>query len=170
MKIISGGQTGVDRAALDVAIQLGLPHGGWCPAGRRAEDGKISPHYYLHETPSADYIQRTKLNIQSAHATLVLTPIEPSTGTLRTIELATELKKPCGVFRIGKKLDDWNPEVFTHWRAKYLNVDPSEHDKLILNIAGPRESKCPGVYALAKDWLFVALQLPVPSNILRVSF
>src|SRR3990167_717761 len=71
-KIISGGQTGVDRAALDVSIKMGIPHGGWCPRGRAAEDGIIAEHYNLIETNSGDPSERTKLNIQDSDGTLIL--------------------------------------------------------------------------------------------------
>lgn len=72
LRVISGGQTGVDRAALDVALELGLPCGGWCPAGRRAEDGPIPARYPLTETAGADYVERTRRNVVEADATLVL--------------------------------------------------------------------------------------------------
>ena len=72
-RVVSGGQTGVDRAALDVAIALGFAHGGWCPAGRLAEDGPIDARYPLRETPSADPSQRTEWNVRDSDATLVLT-------------------------------------------------------------------------------------------------
>jgi hypothetical protein len=71
-KIISGGQTGVDRAALDAAIELGIPHGGHCPRGRRAEDGRIPDRYQLTETDSAQYRVRTERNVLDADATLIL--------------------------------------------------------------------------------------------------
>jgi hypothetical protein len=71
-RIISGGQTGVDRGALDAAIELGLPHGGWCPLGRRSEDGPIAAHYCLRETDSPDYPDRTERNVREGDATLIL--------------------------------------------------------------------------------------------------
>lgn len=80
LKIISGGQTGVDRAALDVALELGLPCGGWCPRGRRAEDGVIAERYPLTETRSARYAVRTVRNVRAADGTLVLTRGQPSGG------------------------------------------------------------------------------------------
>ena len=85
MKIISGGQTGVDRAALDVAIHQGLPHGGWCPSGRRAEDGSIDAIYTLQETASRDYPCRTKWNVRDSDATLILYLGVPEGGTAYTI-------------------------------------------------------------------------------------
>ena len=72
MEIVSGGQTGVDRAALDAALALGMRCGGWCPAGRWAEDGPIDPRYPLRETPSGDPAQRTEWNVRDSDATLIL--------------------------------------------------------------------------------------------------
>src|SRR5437870_6380616 len=94
-KIISGGQTGVDRAALDVALELGLPCGGWCPKGRRAEDGPIPARYPLAETPWSGYPQRTLWNVRDSDGTLILVDGEPDRGTQLTIELAKRKKKLC---------------------------------------------------------------------------
>ena len=94
LKVVSGGQTGVDRAALDAARALGLPSGGWCPRGRKAEDGAIPTEYPLRETPGDDYAQRTEWNVRDASATLVLTRGQPSPGTALTIELARRLERP----------------------------------------------------------------------------
>src|SRR5215207_7650617 len=93
--IISGGQTGADRAALDVAIAHGLSHGGWCPRQRRAEDGVIPPEYLLRETPSSHYSQRTKWNVRDSDATVVFSIKARLTGGTRlTFELARQLGKP----------------------------------------------------------------------------
>src|SRR6266571_9073801 len=80
-KIVSGGQTGVDRAALDVALELGIPCGGWCPRGRRAEDGIIPERYPLIETPTTAYPQRTERNVRDSDGTLVLTVGRADGGT-----------------------------------------------------------------------------------------
>src|SRR3954465_11888189 len=95
ISIISGGQTGADRAALDFAIAHGLPHGGWCPRGRRAEDGAIPPQYLLEETTQTHYAQRTRRNIRESDATLIFS-IRPVVkgGTRLTMELARHLEKP----------------------------------------------------------------------------
>ncbi|MCX7173435.1 MAG: putative molybdenum carrier protein [Proteobacteria bacterium] len=85
-KIVSGGQTGVDRAALDWAVQQGIPHGGWCPKGRIAEDGAIDSRYELQETNSAKYPQRTKQNIIDSDGTLILNSGELDGGSLETRE------------------------------------------------------------------------------------
>ena len=79
LKIISGGQTGVDRAALDTAIKLDLPHGGWVPRGRKTEDGRLPDHYTVQELASSDYRERTERNVREADGTLIIAP-EPLTG------------------------------------------------------------------------------------------
>src|SRR6516225_901027 len=95
IKIISGGQTGVDRAALDFAIRHGLEHGGWCPKGRKAEDGAIPRRYHLQETDSPEYAERTVKNILAADATLIIVREEPLTGgTALTFELAEKHGRP----------------------------------------------------------------------------
>lgn len=94
-KIISGGQTGVDRAGLDVAIALGIPHGGWCPKGRKAEDGTIPAIYQIQETPKTNYKQRTGWNVRDSDGTLILTLGEPTGGTAATIKLAAAHGKHC---------------------------------------------------------------------------
>ena len=93
-KIVSGGQTGVDRAALDVAMSLGIPCGGWCPKGRKAEDGRIPDRYPLRETDSASYRKRTILNVADSDGTLILAVGELRGGTLATKRAASELRKP----------------------------------------------------------------------------
>ena len=86
-KIISGGQTGVDRAALDWAMKYGIQHGGWCPAGRRAEDGAIPERYSLQETPARQYQQRTRWNVRDSDATLIISlSTELTAGSLATEE------------------------------------------------------------------------------------
>ncbi len=93
--IVSGGQTGVDRAALDVAVSLGLARGGWCPHGRRAEDGRVPDRYPLAETPSPVSLQRTLWNVRDADATLILAAGRLRGGTLLTFRFARRLGKPC---------------------------------------------------------------------------
>ncbi|MBI3312342.1 MAG: putative molybdenum carrier protein [Candidatus Omnitrophica bacterium] len=134
-KIVSGGQTGVDRAALDVALALGLPCGGWCPKGRKAEDGILSSGYPLRETPSEDYAQRTTWNVRDSDGTLILTQGEPTGGTAQTIEDAARLQKPYLVVDLGRP----DGASLAHAWAQSRRIR-------ILNVAGPRESKCPGMY------------------------
>ncbi len=145
LKIISGGQTGVDRAALDAAIALGLPHGGWCPKGRRSENGRIPRKYRLKETPSANYPARTARNVRDSDATLVLIRGEPKGGTAFTIFLARQHGMPHLVVRVGgtgstAKIRRW-------FGANKIRV---------LNVAGPRESQKRGIYEQALTVLHLA--------------
>lgn len=142
MKIVSGGQTGVDRAALDAAIALGLEHGGWCPRGRRAEDGTIPSTYPLKETPTNAYAQRTEWNVRDSDATLVLAWRQPSGGTALTIELAGRYRKPCLVVDLDAQPD---PGPIVDWI--------STENVRTLNVAGPRESQHAGLHDLARDFL-----------------
>ncbi len=146
LRVISGGQTGVDRAALDVALELGLPCGGWCPAGRRAEDGPIPARYPLTETASADYGERTRRNVAEADATLVLCHGGLNGGTLLTVEAALELDKPCLVIDLRRP---WQPSQVQSWLHACAVTT--------VNLAGPRETGTPGVHALASDFLRAVL-------------
>ena len=146
MKIVSGGQTGVDRAALDVALARGMECGGWCPAGRWAEDGPIPARYPLVETPSEDPAQRTGWNVRDSDGTLVLTGDGPSPGTELALEAARRLGRPVYLWAATSPPDAGS---FRRW----LQV----HDIGTLNVAGPRESESPGVYSAAKAYLAAVL-------------
>jgi hypothetical protein len=147
-KIISGGQTGVDRAALDVAMELGIEAGGWCPAGRWAEDGAIDSRYPLQETEEADTAVRTRRNVEEADATLVLSfDAELSGGTLFTVLCAEKLEKPFRVITI-------NPlSTNTGYRMEEIRQWSQQNDVRVLNVAGPRESEQPGIYAASQQFL-----------------
>lgn len=152
-KITSGGQTGVDRAALDVAQGLRLPCGGWCPKGRKAEDGLIASRYPLIETPSDEYAQRTEWNVRDADGTLVLTWGPPSEGTGYTLQVARRLKKPLLVVDLLQEPQE--SEVWA-WMAS--------HNIWTLNVAGPRESTCPGIYEQACIFLRKAFSFYVSGS------
>lgn len=142
-KIISGGQTGVDRAALDLAMETGLSCGGWCPKGRKAEDGPIDARYPLKETESAKYSVRTEKNVRESDGTLVLTGCgPPGAGTTLTIRFAQRLKKPFLVLVLSEAIDY---ESVKRW-IEAQNIKA-------LNIAGPRESDEPGIYSRALKFL-----------------
>ncbi len=141
-KIVSGGQSGVDRAALDVALSLEIPCGGWCPRDRYAEDGRIAERYPLAETPSGETAQRTEWNVRDSDGTLVLTRGEPSGGTAFTIRCAKALGRPILVVDFALARD---PEAALSW-VRRNRIE-------ILNVAGPRESKCPGIYGEASAFL-----------------
>jgi hypothetical protein len=141
-KIVSGGQTGVDRAALDAALELDLPCGGWCPQGRRAEDGPIPDRYPLRETPWWGYPQRTEWNVRDSNGTLILTFDQPEGGTALTVELARKHRRPCLVVRLD---GSESVEAVRQWVRG--------NDVRVLNVAGPRESTDPGIHARASAFL-----------------
>jgi predicted Rossmann fold nucleotide-binding protein DprA/Smf involved in DNA uptake len=147
LKIVSGGQTGVDRAALDVALRLGIPCGGWCPRGRRAEDGPIPSRYPLAETPTARYPQRTAWNVRDSDGTLVLHAGRPQGGTALTLELLARQRKPMLQVDLDAGPD---PRELTRWMAAGAIR--------VLNVAGPRESESPGIGGRAARYLEAAFQ------------
>ena len=142
MKIISGGQAGVDRAALDVALELGIPCGGWCPQGRRAEDGMIANKYPLEQTPLVQYQQRTEWNARDSDGTLILTIGKPEGGTLLTIDFARKHKRPCLVVDLAQPVDVASVQ-------EWISTNKIEN----LNVAGPRASQQPDVYKQAVVFL-----------------
>ena len=144
-KIISGCQTGADRAALDWAIEHGIPHGGWCPNGRKAEDGPIDSRYQMKETPSSGYAQRTEWNVSDSHGTVVFSIAARLTGGLKkTVELARKHHKP--VLHLSR---EGGPPLPEQRLLRFLR----EHGIKILNVAGPRASKEPEVAAFVKEVL-----------------
>lgn len=148
-QIISGGQTGADRAALDVAIELGIDYGGRCPAGGWAEDFPEPPGllaFYPRLTPTAEREPgvRTRLNVRDSDATLVVWDGQtPSPGTQLTIETARDLGRPLLV-------TPGDTEDTLAWLATLGGA-------VVLNVAGPRESNCPGTYARTARLLGEAL-------------
>jgi len=149
--IVSGGQTGADRAALDWAIAHGVPHGGWCPRGRVAEDGTIPDRYRLRETPGADYAQRTEWNVRDSDATLIVSiAAELAGGSLLTQTVAQKLGKPCLHAAYGRVT------------AAPVHAFLEGHRVRALNVAGPRGSKEPGVYAFTFSLLDAVFPTPPP--------
>lgn len=142
LKIYSGGQTGVDRAALDAAKQHKIEHGGWCPKGRKAEDGVIDQSYLLIETNSFDYRERTRLNVQDSDGTLILFKDTLEGGTRYTYDYTIKIQKPTLLINLDTAPDYKN---IINWLR--------ENKISLLNVAGPRESKNPGIYASAKNIL-----------------
>lgn len=143
-RILSGGQTGVDRAALDFAIARQIPHGGWCPAGRRAADGVLDACYQLLETESSGYRQRTKRNVLDADATLILYRDRLEGGSLLTRDLATGHGKPL----LLCDLHDPTEKLLAAWQDWLVG-----HAIAILNIAGPSEVRNPGISLQARALL-----------------
>jgi hypothetical protein len=150
-KIVSGGQTGVDRAALDWAISIGIDHGGWCPKGRPAADGPLPPKYLLQETESAGYRQRTKRNVRDSDATLIFNSGELGGGTLLTAKCAQALNRPHHVFQLdGVQLAAVAAQVIA-W------LEEGRFDTL--NVAGPGEQKRPGIYVVVVSVLDACLRM-----------
>lgn len=149
-RIVSGGQTGVDRAALDVAMELGIPHGGWCPRGRRAEDGTIPARYQLVETDQLDYSVRTEANVLDSDGTLILYKHCLSGGTRLTDRFAVKHHRPCLCVDLTQPLDRASVSA---WIDRNLVQ--------VLNVAGPRESTMPGIAAEAAGYLYGLLQCSI---------
>ena len=141
-KIVSGGQTGVDRAALDAARVHGVSVGGWCPQGRRAEDGPIPEEYPLRETPSGEYEQRTAWNVRDSDGTLLIAPPSLAGGTARTRTEAEKQGKP--VLHV-RPADPVPVPMIRAWGT--------ENDVQVLNVAGPRASEVDGIYGVARALL-----------------
>jgi len=141
-KIISGGQSGVDRAALDVAMELGLACGGWCPAGRAADDGPIPARYPLQETSNIDHTVRTGANVRDSDATLMLNCGELQGGTAYAVETAKHMDRPVMVVDL-----DSPPELdmIVAWLG--------QHGVRVLHIGGPREGSRPGIYQQAQQFI-----------------
>lgn len=149
--LVSGGQSGADRAALDWAIERGLRHGGWCPRGRKTEDGILPECYLLQETPSASYLQRTEWNVRDSDATLIFTLTDRlDGGSKRTAAFADGSNKPWLHVRPGV-------------HPKYVTRFLLRHGVRILNVAGKRESSAPGIGDLVRQVLSQAVQTPAPS-------
>ena len=152
LTIVSGGQTGADRASLDFAMRAGLPHDGWCPRGRLAEDGRLDPRYELRETPSASYAERTEWNVRDSDATAIFTlKRELTGGTKLTAEFAAASGKPL----VHLSADDLGPLEAAVKLKQFL----AEHGVARLNIAGPRASQEPGIGDYVDAVLTIALEL-----------
>lgn len=140
MKIISGGQTGVDRAALDAALSLGVTAGGWCPEGRLAEDGAIPPHYPLTELPGGGYLQRTERNVREADGTVIFHSGALLGGSKTTADFCAEKQKSCLLLDAASIEPGHAAELLAQFvRANRIKI---------LNVAGPRASQWPDGYDL----------------------
>lgn len=148
-KIISGGQTGADRAALDVAIKFNIEHGGWIPKGRRAEDGPLPMKYQLREMDTTDYRERTKQNIMDSHGTLILSHGNLTGGSRLTKTFAKVINRP------NCHIDLLDTEEFE--ASIILKSFIMENQIQILNVAGPRLSHNPWIYKDVKTVMEVML-------------
>ncbi|MGC1779803.1 MAG: putative molybdenum carrier protein [Xanthobacteraceae bacterium] len=160
MKLICGGQSGVDRAVLDVAIERGVDYGGWCPKGGWAEDfpqppGLLARYPVLEETPLADPAQRTEWNVHDADACMIVADaggLAVSAGTALAQDLAHRDRKPVFIVDLSKL------DMVKH-AALWLRVQKARHGNgLTLAIGGPRESEAPGIYARAVKFIRALLE------------
>jgi hypothetical protein len=147
-KILSGGQTGVDRAALDAALELGIACGGWCPAGRHADDGPIPLHYPLRETADMDHTVRTEHNVRDSDGTLMFYRGMLQGGTAYAVLMAEKLKRPVLAIDIDAPLA---PAEVVAWLAR--------HRVRCVHIGGQREATSPGIYAAASGLISDILRL-----------
>jgi hypothetical protein len=137
-KIISGGQTGADRAALDFALKFNIPHGGWIPKGRIAEDGPLPDKYQLQEMPTASYQARTEQDVIDSDGTVIFSRGKPTGGTDYTRKMVLKHKKQ--LLHIDLNLT--TSHAAAHLLSSWIDL---QHIK-ILNVAGPRASKDPAIY------------------------
>jgi hypothetical protein len=149
-KIISGGQTGVDRAALEWAMANRIPHGGWCPKGRKAEDGVIPPRFHLKETGSENYSMRTRRNVRDSGGTVIFSKeLGLTAGTQETADVAKEIGKP--LLHLISSLE-------VKEAARQLDVFLKDHGIVVLNVAGPRASEEPDTGEFVQAVLSLALK------------
>lgn len=156
-KIVSGGQTGADRAALDVAVELGIPHGGWIPKGRKTEDGRLPDEYRLQETKTIDYSQRTELNVVDSDGTVIISHGKLTGGSELTQELARKHRKPCLHIDLDEMSDSKAAEIIASW------IDVREIKTL--NVAGSRGSKDPEIYEATRRVLKTVLERYLPMTV-----
>jgi hypothetical protein len=185
LKVISGGQAGVDRGALDAALAFEVECGGWCPAGRLAEDGTIPERYPVTELANAGYAERTARNVADSDGTLIISNGEPIGGTRETVDRCIEMRKPyliidCASMSVEEAIEaatEFVKNLSSRADARDLSVGQviSEHSRgssvrgglalsarlgmTVLNVAGPRASQCPEGHKTA---------LRIVSGVLRV--
>jgi hypothetical protein len=156
-KVISGGQTGADQAALDIAIKLDIPHGGWVPKGRLTEDGPLPEKYRLQEMGTSGYPERTEQNVIDSDGTLIFSHGELSGGSRLTQELAGKHGRSClhinlntiNAFHAAQKIKSWTVENHIE----------------ILNVAGPRASNDPEIYQSVANILEAFLYLDMMGDV-----
>jgi len=151
VKIISGGQTGVDRAALDVALKHGIDCGGWCPAGRLDEFGRIPAQYLLEEVEGGGFTERTSQNVKNSNGTVIIHFRKVSGGTEQTVRFCVEQQRPHELIDASKNSAEDAARLIADFVRK-RKID-------ILNVAGPRQSEWPAGY----DYVFRALEAFVNS-------
>ena len=165
LKVVSGGQTGVDRAALDAAMELGFDVGGWCPRDRRSEDGAVPTKYPLRETAARSYAVRTEWNVRDSDGTLILVLNEISSGTRLTVDAAKSHGKPLKIEYLAAQKSQGLLTADASLSEKITSVGEwIQREKIrILNIAGPRGSSSEDMYPRAKEFVIAVLQTLQPA-------
>jgi hypothetical protein len=161
-KIISGGQTGADQAALDVAIRLGIPHGGWIPKGRRTEKGALPPKYLLQEMPDDNYAKRTEKNVIDSDGTIIFSHGKLTGGSELTRIVAEKYNRPHLHLDLNVRSEFQAAQMIKDWVV--------QHHIEVLNVAGPRESHDPNIYRATADILQTAFFLGIIDETLLNSF
>ncbi|HPC85294.1 MAG TPA: putative molybdenum carrier protein [Smithellaceae bacterium] len=156
-KIISGGQTGADRAALDFAIARNIPYGGWLPRGRRTEDGALDSKYRLREMPTTDYAKRTEQNVLEADGTVIISHGFPVAGSALTLEFARRHERPC----LHLDLKVLSPKQAAETLVSWLG----ENRIRVLNVAGPRAGRDPAIYPAVMDLLERSMETGRPVDV-----
>jgi hypothetical protein len=156
-KIVSGGQTGADRAGLDVAIEVGIPHGGWVPRGRKTEAGKLPEQYHVREVSSISYLQRTLMNVIDSDGTLIVSHGKLAGGSAVARALAAKHRKPCLHIDLKQLGFPEAAAAATNW------IDAREIK--VLNVAGPRASEDPEIYEDTKKLLRLVIEQSSPQSL-----
>jgi len=159
VKIISGGQTGVDRAALDAAPRHGIESGGWCPTGRLDESGRIPDRYPVKELENGGSTKRTLQNVKDSDGTIIIYPGKLSGGTEQTLHFCVEQRRP------HELIDASN--ISTEKAAQLIADFVCENNIEILNVAGPRQSEWPEGYGYAAQVLDIFLNSGMSKNTSR---
>jgi hypothetical protein len=163
-KIVSGGQTGADRGGLDAAIEAGIRHGGWCPKGRRAEDGVIPAKYQLVEMDTTSYVARTEANVIDSDCTVVFSFGQPTGGSKKTVEFAEKYCRAFLCVDLATLTDEEAARKVLWWMSPgglIMDGIPTPQPFPVLNVAGSRESKAPGIQARVREIMLMVLKPPV---------
>jgi len=163
LKIISGGQTGAERGALDAAIAAGIRHGGWCPRGRKAGDGEIPAKYRLVETYTSHLWARTEQNVIDSHGTVVFTVGKPTSGPQRTLAFARKYRRPCLQVDLAGVTNEQAALAVLQWLLPGGLLTPFPEypqPNPVLNVAGSRESEAPGIQERVMETMLIAFDPP----------
>jgi hypothetical protein len=156
-KIISGGQTGADRAALDISMAFGIPHGGWIPKGRKTEDGRLPDRYRMKEVLSISYAQSSQMNVLDSDGTLIVSHGRLTGVPASTQELSKKHRRPCLHIDLEEIAYDKATDIVCSWiEIRGIHT---------LNVAGPRATRDPNIYEATKELLKRIIQRYMPQTV-----